>query len=73
MHCHVQIQYRDKQNECVESLDGFNPMDLGDREHVHNLLDEYLNQLAKKFDIYKDMKEVEFKDDFFKVHGYMDS
>lgn len=73
MHCHVQIQYRDKNDECVESLDAFNPLEEIDRKFVHDMLDEYLNQLAKKFDAYKDMKEVEFKDDFFTVHGYMDS
>jgi len=43
-HAHAQIEY-----ESVESLIGFNPTAYEDRKFVHELLDEYLDYLAERY------------------------
>jgi hypothetical protein len=43
-HAHVQIEY-----DTTESLIGFNPTDKEDRQLVHDMLDEYLDRLAREY------------------------
>ena len=46
-HCHMQIEY-DTPEGGVETLAGFNPNT--DREHAHQMLDEFLDYLSQHFE-----------------------
>jgi len=45
LHAHCQIMYP-KENNTIESLIGFSPLSKQDREGIHAILDEYLDNLA---------------------------
>lgn len=50
-HAHVQIEYckpGESKHAEIESLEGFDPRVKHDREHVHRMLDEYLNVIEKR-------------------------
>lgn len=69
-HAHVQIQYHDQDDQPRESLVGFNPISEEDRQLVHAMLDEYIDEyLVPKF---QGEPTVEGEDDRFIVFKEID-
>lgn len=69
LHCHVQIEYCVKGNDCpeVESLIGFDPTSEEDRALCHKMLDEYLDVWVKRFAANPNASLLEYKEEGFHI------
>jgi hypothetical protein len=86
LHCHAQIEYTalGKQygfdevvENQVETLTGFDPRTIKDREFIHSLLDEYLDYLSRRMDDANEkgltIFEPKYEDNWFKVFDNADT